>query len=185
MDDKDKIASLDKTLKELLEYKINSEAKIRRLEIEVKSLKTKSVNGNKTKATKFPGPESLSDEFAKLKSEFALLKLCQRNQITKTADDKISGVSYTSVKCNVCESVFQTESGLKVHNDIVHHKEPVNKEELKCKHCIITCSGLDVMKKHMVREHRFKCKECNATFKEECNLQAHTNTSHEEIMVTQ
>jgi hypothetical protein len=183
IDYKDKLASLDKTLKELLEYKINSEAKIKSLEKEVKSLKTKSVNENKTQPIKLSGVESLSDEFAKLKSEFALLKLYQKNQITKTAD-KISGISCKSVKCNACESIFQTKSGLKVHNDIVHHKEPVNKEELKCNHCIITCSDLDVMKKHIVREHRFKCKECNATFKEECNLQAHTNTSHEQIKVT-
>ena len=64
IDNKDKLASLDKTLKVLLEYKINSEAKIRSLEEEVKSLKTKSVNENKTKPTKFPGPESLTNEFA-------------------------------------------------------------------------------------------------------------------------
>ena len=78
------------------------------------------------------------------------------------------------MKCNACESVFQTESGLKVQNDLVHHKEPVNKEELKCKHCIITCSDLYVMNKHIVREHRFKCKEFNATLKEEYKISATT-----------
>ena len=88
------------------------------------------------------------------------------------------------MKCNACESVFQKKFGLKVHNDLVHHNKLVNKEELKCKHCIITCSDLDVMNKHIMREHGFKCFECNVTFKEECNLQAHTNTSHEQIMVT-
>ena len=108
----------------------------------------------------------ISDEFKKLKSEFELFKLCQRNQMTKTADDKKLGISSKSVKCNTCDSAFQTESGLKVHNDLVHNKEPVSKEKLICKHCTITCSDLDVMNKHIVREHKFKCQECNATFKE-------------------
>ena len=59
------------------------------------------------------------------------------------------------MKCNACASAFQTESGLKVHNDLVHHNKLVNKEELKCKHCITICSYLDVMNKHIVREHGF------------------------------
>ena len=70
------------------------------------------------------------------------------------------------------------------HNDLVHNKEPASKEKLKSKHCIITSSDLDVMNKHIVREHKFKCQECNATFKEECNLQAHAKTSHKHILVT-
>ena len=103
--------------------------------------------------------------------------------MTKSADDKKIGISSKSVKCNTCESVFRTESGLKVHNDLVHNKEPDSKDKLKCKHGIITCSDLDVMNKHIMREHKFKCQECSATFKEECNLQVHTKTSHEHILV--
>ena len=129
MDGKDKLALLEKTVKELLEYKTKSEAKINSLEQEVKSLKTKSVNENKTKRSKLPEVKLISDEFKKLKSEFELFKLCQRNQMTKTADDKKLGISSKSVKCNTCDSAFQTESGLKVHNDLVHYKEPVSKEK--------------------------------------------------------
>ena len=89
-DDEDKLASLEKTIKELLDYKISSEAKIKSLEKEVKSLKTKSVNENKTKSTKLPEVESLASELAKLKREFELLKLCQRNQITNMVENKNS-----------------------------------------------------------------------------------------------
>ena len=129
-----------------------------------------------------PEVESISNEFDK--SEFELLKLCQRNQVTKSADDKNTGISSKKVKCNTCESVYQKESGLKVHNNLVHNKEPASKEKLRCKHCMITCSDLDFINKHIVCEHNFKCQECNATFKEECNLQVHAKTSHKHILVT-
>ena len=75
--------------------------------------------------------ESISNEFAKLKSEFEWFKLCQRNQATKSAEVKKIGISSKSVKCNTCESAFQTESSLKVHNDLVHKKEPVGKEKVR------------------------------------------------------
>ena len=155
MDDKDKLALFETAVKELLNYKIKSEAKINRLE-KVKSLNATSFNENKTKSSKLLEVESISNEFAKLKSEFEWFKLCQRNRATKRAEVKKIGISSKSIKCNTCESAFQTESSLKVHNNLVHKKEPVGKEKVKWKHCIITCSDLDVMNNHIVHEHKFK-----------------------------
>ena len=125
---KDKLTLLEKAVKELLDYKIKSEANMNSLEKEVKSLKTTSFNDNKTQRSKLPEVVSISNEFAKLKSEFELLKLCQRNQVTKSADDKNTRISSKKVKCNTCESVYQKEFGLKVHNNLVHNREPASKE---------------------------------------------------------
>ena len=90
---KHKLTLLEKAVKELLDYKIKSEANMNSLEKEVKSLKTTSFNDNKTQRSKLPEVVSISNEFAKLKSEFELLKLCQRIQVTKSADDKNTRIS--------------------------------------------------------------------------------------------
>ena len=69
----------------------------------------------------------LQNEFKLLKSEFDLLKLCQRNQtykktsLTKVRDKVIIN------KCYFCDLTFQTEAGLKVQMDLEHQ----NKSEVK------------------------------------------------------
>ena len=57
-------------------------------------------------------------------------------------ENKNSQESSKSVKCNACELVFQTKSGLKVHNDFVHvhHTSFVSQDNLKCEHFTITFS---------------------------------------------
>ena len=72
---------------------------------------------------------------------------------------------------------FKTGTGLKVHTDLEHPTQG-NEAELKCKHCVITCSDLNVMKKHILREHKFKCTQCTEAFKEECKLKTHTTNAH-------
>ena len=109
------------------------------------------------------------------------MKLCQRNNNTKLLANNVSVTGSNSRKCNACDLVFKTESGLKVHNDLVHQQEYVSTEDLKCKHCNIICSDLEVMMKHNEREHKFKCKVCNDTFKEESVLKIHSRTNHAQI----
>ena len=53
---------LEKIVKELLDYKTKSEAKINSLEKEVKSLKTTNFNENKTRRSNLPKVESISNE---------------------------------------------------------------------------------------------------------------------------
>ena len=180
--DEDKVASLERTVKKLLQFKIDSEPKIKSLEKEVQSLKKKKVNEMTCKLNHLPEVESLTENSVKLKSEFELLKLCQRNQNIKLSENKDQGTSSKCLECNECDLIFQTATGLKVHNDLVHQKESVAPEELKCKHCFVTCSDLVVIKKHIAREHRFQCKECDATFKEESDLKSH-NKTNEKILI--
>jgi hypothetical protein len=125
----------------------------------------------------------VSGNFVKLKSEFELLKLCQRNQNIKPSENKDQGRRSKVIKCNDCDLIFQTATGLKVHNYQVHLIESVAPEDLKCKHCIITCSDLVLMKKHIAQKHRFICKECDSTFKEEYDLTSHSKTPHEQILI--
>ena len=140
VNDEDKVASLERTVKELLQFKLDSEAKIKSLEKEVQSFKKKKVNEMTNKPTDLPEVESLTENFVKLKSEFELLKLCQRNQSIIPSENKDQERRSKCIKCNECDLIFQTATGLKVHNDLVHPIESVSPEDLKCKHCIITCS---------------------------------------------
>ena len=71
---------------------------------------------------------------------------------------------------------FNTGTGLNVHIDLEHPTKPMNEAKLKCKHCVITCSDLNVMSKHILREHKFKCTQCLDAFKEEGKLE--TQISH-------
>ena len=117
--------------------------------------------------------EHLGVDFEKLMSEFELLKLCQRNQLNKKVEKKIQETIPNNLKCNICQFTFQTGTGLKVHTDLEHPAQPVNEAELKCKHCVIT-----VMKKHILREHKYECTQCPEAFKEECELKTHPTNTH-------
>ena len=66
------------------------------------------------------------------------------------------------IKCNDFDITFQTNSGLKVHIDLIHGNESVNQDELKCNHCLIKCSDLTVLTKHMKRDQKFKCKKMSS-----------------------
>ena len=121
--------------------------------------------------------EQLGLDFEKLKSEFQLLKLCQRNQINNNCEKKYQEISPNDLKCNSCNLTFMTGTGLMVHTDLEHPTQ-LNEDELKCKHCVITCSDLNVMKKHILCEHKFKCTQCTEAFKEECKLKTHTTNAH-------
>ena len=145
---------------------------------ELKAVKCKKGKENVVDTSFVSKTEQLETNFEKLKSEFELLKLCQRNQTNKNVDKKIQETSFNVLKCNICKSTFQTGSGLKVHIDLEHPTQPVNEAELKCNHCIITCSDIDVMKKHILREHNFKCTQCQKVYKEECTLKTHTSHAH-------
>ena len=135
-----KVISLEKTVMELLEFKVKSEAKFVSLQQEVNSLKPNKSNENTNKYVKLTEKHELRQEFVKLKSEFELLKLCQRNNNTKFFGNNVSVTGSNCRKCNVCDLVFKTESCLKVHNGLVLQKENVSTEDLKYKHCNITCS---------------------------------------------
>ena len=170
----EEIVSLKKTMKVLLDYKSESEAKIKHLEEELKAIKSKKGKENVVDMCK---TERLLVDFEKLKSEFQLLKLCQRNQINKNVEKDNQDTSLNDLKCNICNLTFKTGTGLKVHTDLEHPTQ-VSEAELKCKHCVITCSDLNVMKKHILREHKFKCTQCTEAFKEECKLKTHTTNAH-------
>ena len=143
----------------------------------MKQLKT---NERTNKFGKYPSENELKQEFVKLKSEFELLQLCQRNNNTRLISYNIPVISSKCINCN--DLVFKTETGLKVHNDLVHQTENESKEDLKCKHCKITYSDLEVMKKHNEREHIFKCKICDETCKVEVLLNTHSSAAHAQII---
>ena len=92
----------------------------------------------------------------------------------------VPATSSTYIKCNICDSVFQTESGMKVHTDPLHLNKNVVKENLKCKHCNIICSDSEVMMKYNELEHTFKCTIYNEMFIEEHLLKTHSSTSHDQ-----
>lgn len=173
-----RIISLEKTVKQLLEFKVKSEEKITSLQQEVISLKQKKGNETANKSDKSTVENVLKQEFVKLKSEFELLKLCQRKNNSRLLTNNVLATSSADIKCNICDSVFKTESGMKVHNDLVHQNKNAVKENLKCKRCNITCSDSEVMVKHNEREHKFKCTICDKTFKEEHLLKTHSSTGH-------
>ena len=165
-------------LEELLNYKSKSEAQIKHLEEELRAVKSKKGKENVVDKSLVSKTDKLEVDFERLKSEFELLKLCQRTQQNKKVEKKIKDTSPNNLKCNICQLTFQTGTGLKVHVDLEHRILPVSETELKCKHCVITCSDLNVMKKHILREHKFMCTTCPETFKEECTLKTHTNIAH-------
>ena len=117
-----KVISLEKTVMELLEFNVKSEAKFVSLQQEVNSLKPKKSNENTNEYVKLTEEHELRQEFVKLKSEFELLKLCKRNNNTKLLANNVSVTGSNSRKCNACDLFFKTESGLKVHNDLVHQQ---------------------------------------------------------------
>ena len=110
--------------------------------------------------------------------------LCQRNNNTNLLTNNVSVTRSNYGKCKACVLIFKTESSLKVHNDLVHQKENLSKEDLKYKHCNITCSYSEVMMIHNEQEHKFKCNICNETFKEESVLKIHSRTNYAQIPIT-
>ena len=74
---------------------------------------------------------------------------------------------------------FNTGTGLNVHIDLEHPTKPMNEAKFICKNCVITCSDLNVMSKHILHEHKtclndlFKCTQCLGAFKEEGKLKTH------------
>ena len=68
---------------------------------------------------------------------------------------------------------YQTKKDLKVHVDWERENQLVEDEALKCRHCIITCSDKEVLRKHLKREHTLECTICSNTFEGEINLGNH------------
>ena len=85
------------------------------------------------------------------------------------------------IKCNYCDLTFEMDSYLKVHIDLIHKSESVSQDQLKCNHCNLKCNDVQVLEKHVKREHRFKCKSCPKTFKEKLAFNMHFNSSHKEV----
>ena len=44
------------------------------------------------------------------------------------------------IKCNKCDLFRKTDSGLKVHRDLMHMNVSDNQDELECSHCPKTSS---------------------------------------------
>ena len=118
---------------ELLEFKVKSESKIKSLQQEVNSFKQNKAYEKTNKYVRLPAENELRKEFVKLKNEFEMLKFCQMNNNTKLLANNVSVTGSNSRKCDACDLVSKTESGLKVHNDLVHQQEYVGTEDLKCK----------------------------------------------------
>ena len=79
------LAYLQGKVKELLEYKKNSEAKIQNLEKDLKTVKSKKDNKLiRDYEVSVKETEQIKKDFIKINSEFQLSKLCQRNLISKT-----------------------------------------------------------------------------------------------------
>ena len=172
------LVSIKNSLKELQVFKNQSEVKIKSLEEELKLVKSKKGKEQSTDSSLVSRMNKLEVEFEQLKSEFELLKLCRINQKTKTVQKKAKEASSNAIKCTKCDLTFQTGSGLKVHIDLEHPTQIVIEADLRCKHCVITCSDQIVMNKHILREHKFKCTKCIEAFQEESMLTAHISNAH-------
>ena len=59
------------------------------------------------------------------------------------------------IKCNYCDLTFEMDSYLKVHIDLIHKSESVSQDQLKCNHCNLKCNDVQVLEKHVKREHMF------------------------------
>ena len=57
------------------------------------------------------------------------------------------------IKCIVCDLTLKTDSGLKVHTDLMHRNVSGNQGKVECSHCLEKFSDLTLMKKHNKREH--------------------------------
>jgi hypothetical protein len=95
--------------------------------------------------------------------------------------NKASESGSKCIKCNHCDLTFEMDSYLKVHIDLIHKSEGACQDQLKCSHCHLKFNDLQVLEKHVKREHRFKCKSCPQTFKEKLALNMHFNSSHKEV----
>ena len=93
------------------------------------------------------------------------------------------GTTESTVKyiiCNVCDLTFKTDSGLKVHTDLLHRSVPCNQGKVECCHCLKKFSDLIVLKKHNRSKHKLVCKQCPKTFNKKLALNIHRNTYHQE-----
>ena len=176
----DTIAVLEKTVKELLDYKKKSEFQITSLIKELNSLKARKTgkNVNADDIGETSKTNKLQQDLNELKSEFDNFKIIQRNQSTKKIEVDKQGNKLNSLKCKFCNLTYQTKNGLKVHVDLEHENKLIEDETFKCKHCIITCSDQEVLRKHMKREHTMKCDKCSTTFEEQINFENHMKTIH-------
>ena len=122
----------------------------------------------------------LASKYNKLLTEYTKTKNMLYETRTDLLNEKTTESNVKFIKCNECDLFCKTDSGLKVHTDLMHMNVPFNQDELECSHCPKTFSDLRVKKKHNKMEHRFKCKQCPKTFKEKLTLNMHKNTSHQE-----
>ena len=110
-----------------------------------------------------------------------LLILCQRNINDKKVEKSNQEINIDEHRCNFCDMKFNTGTGLTVHIDLEHPTKPINKAKLKCKPCVITCSDLNVMSKHIICDHKCKSTECLDAFKEESKLETPISHVHREV----
>ena len=122
-DSADKIAALENAVKELLDYKIESEKKIENLENQLDVMKVKLakefVSLEKVLERKQGNIISIQTDVKGLKNEFALLKHTNQDKPDLKGDVQ-QPVQQKEFKCDQCNVAFKTENGVKVHKEIAH-----------------------------------------------------------------
>ena len=92
---------------------------------------------------------------------------------------KVAHTMYS--KCTYCEKKFKDQEELQFHRKLHMNKsrvQTIDQVFLTCSNCSQKFSDIMVMKKHMKKEHKFKCKKCPKAFKEKLAFNMHKNTSH-------
>ena len=88
----------------------------------------------------------------------------------------------TSIVCSLDtkNKKFKDQEELQFHKKLHMNKsrvQTIDQVFLTCSNCSQKFSDISVMKKHMKKEHKFKCKKCPKAFKEKLAFNMHKNTS--------
>jgi hypothetical protein len=178
----DQISALEEVVKELLDYKRESEAKIASLENQLINIKGMlGREGDMLEKDLKKKQNDIADikrDVKGLKSEFALSKLCEKNQLPSKSDAKVVQQSDMPPghKCDQCDMTFQTENGVRVHIDLAHiNAKP--EEIKKCKYCNYK-SAISAMDVHIQNFHKFRCLKCTYSLHNQDRLDYHMRLAH-------
>ena len=138
----------------------------------VKKLKQNKTN-NKTEMNK--GLDMLKESTAKV----AILstKLATANSMAEISEEDDGD---QKIKCKQCDFNSRNTALFDAHMKLKHGPSPQH----ICNACELICLTNDELELHLVEDHQdeIDCQQCNAVFKKEADVYAHSNSSCSEII---
>lgn len=87
-------------------------------------------------------------------------------------------------KCEICNRVYTTKSGLHRHINEIHNTDPAEKKRFSCEICNTTLGTKGTLTKHMAFVHsdvKKSCHICGKSYKRQINVDQHISAAHMDI----